>query len=88
MRVFVVPAAYTRELENAVRRTVDDIRQDIWRREHGEESLILDSALEPWRTQDAFVVVGHASDSLAVAVAKAIDQKQNGKTPPAQHSTS
>lgn len=74
MRIFSVEGPYTRLLESEVAQIVDRIRQDAWRREHGEKALFPDFMLHPDETLTGFVVVGGATDSLAEGVGRALDQ--------------
>jgi hypothetical protein len=68
MRIFVIPARYTSELEAAVKRTVEQIHLDIYRRSVHEKPLIPDFGIDERRTGDVFVAVGLVRDQLVAAV--------------------
>lgn len=71
MRIFAVPASHVELLESEIARVVDEIRQDLYRREHGHAPLFNDVFVQLGREGIAFAVVGQASDNLVAGVAQA-----------------
>lgn len=79
MRTFAVPAQYATLLEGEVARIVDEIRRDVFRREHNEAPLFPDVFLDDVKTDgktvlaiDTLVVIGTPDEKLHVAIEQAV----------------
>lgn len=71
MRSFAAPAAYEGMIEGRIAELFDEVRRDMYRREHGDPPLIPDMAIDRGRTGLAITVVGHADDNLIDGVRQA-----------------
>jgi hypothetical protein len=63
-----VPEAYDGWMEAAVKRAVEEIEIDIFRRATGEKPSIPDVFLNPEKTGDLVVLVGVLGDSLVAGI--------------------
>lgn len=66
-----VPGKYAGWLESGIRKLVEEIQIDEWRRDNGEKPLIPDTFLIDPREQDVFVMIGGASESVVETAAAA-----------------
>ncbi len=65
-----VPGKYAGYLESSIRQIVEEIQQDVWRRENGHKPCIPDTFLLGARDQDVFVAIGGASESVVETIGK------------------
>lgn len=64
MEVFSVPSRYAAEVEAAVRRAVEVVRMDIWRRQNGQQPLVPDMAIDAAKRGETVILVGLDADRL------------------------
>lgn len=83
MRNFVAPGQYTSVLESAVSRCVDEIRRDIYNREHGLPPIIPDMLLDRLYAGDVAATVGGATllEYVARAIGEDAQQRRRRKRP-------
>jgi len=68
MRVFSVPAAYRNEIEAAVRRAVDLVREDVRLRQDGCAGVVPDFMLNNEKRGEVVILVGLDADRLVSAI--------------------
>jgi hypothetical protein len=71
-----VPEAYVGVMEERVKRAVEEIEIDIFRRATGETPSIPDVFLNPEKTGDLVVLVGVLGDSLVAGIEAARGERK------------